>query len=1126
MRMTNQPHHLASCRVRQNHFLVVNKSRFYSLLTTLAGWLALAISAHSANVLLNTNDILGTSSFNATGHWSNGNAPSAGNAYFTTNFILRTPGNTTSYTFGGDSLSVDAGGHMLGKTTGTGQIITVNNLILNGGNLDQATANSDNAIQTWAGNITVNAPSGLGALGGTANGSAGFETLNITAPIKGSADLQVSGPSLNTGQDTGVVKLSAANPYSGVITISGSVIASTVNRLLQLNHLNALSNATLTLSTTTANPLSFAAAVNVGPFNIGGLSGNAGQTLMDTAGAAVTLTVGGNNASSAFSGALSGTGALIKKGTGTLTLASVNTYTGGTTVSGGTLVIGDGLGDRPFSGRLTNNSAVIINVAVKRAFTNIITGNGTLTKSGAGTLALAGSYQGTGPITVQAGTLAVGNDFNLGNAPLNLLAGSFLSVTHNVENQNGFAVGDCRLTNATLNLDLGGRLLNGTTAINVAGTLINDGNTTVNLLNPGRLSVGRFTLLKYVNYQSNALSGFVAMVAPGVVANIENNPANHSLDIVLSTSGPDLGAAIIPNGSVSLTWPAAYQGWTLQCQTNPLNIGLNSNWFDLSNSATTNLYEQPSSPQAPAIFFRLAYSMPVGGLGDPIYENSAYRFYADRMEAWDVYAGIYRSTNVTTITRDGDAAYTWTNALLDKLYLQTPYPILDACYALGVSEMFKVRAPAGTTSAQLAGDAPGGQYYFPYYFMTHGADIREYSRDSAQHIQLGDSVIIDPAGTRGSLIRRCDFSNKLIREDAVQTADNIHFIPAAWEYFKITGDTNLLSTCWSCMSNTIFAKEATYKDVTDGLWTGSPWSDNVSGFITTTEFNNRQTSVKSLYANLMVAMAWRDLGNIAAVLGRTNEAMQYAAKSVASKNSINATLYRPELGTYCYYKYQPTGTNYDYREDMSAGLLNLSDTADAQRCLDYHARFTATPYGYRNVDPVLPAGATSYHGGNVWENEEAYHGWAMARLGKADELMPFIFWHARLGLPQKNWREGTIDPSSGSLHSNYSRMIWSAMGYTSYWSRGIFGISYQLDGIHFSPCVPGSFGPQFYAVLNNFTYRNANLRIILTGCGTNVQQLLLDGVNVNTVPTDLTGNHLIEIQMENVGSPVIPVPRS
>ena len=119
--------------------------------------------------------------------------------------------------------------------------------------------------------------------------------------------------------------LSAANTYTGPTTITGS----TTN----LANANALQNSTVSVGPT--NGLTF--APSIGTFNVGGLSGSGSFPLSDTTGSPVTLSAGGNNANSAYSGVMSGAGSFIKTGSGTLFLANSSSYTGATIIAGGTL---------------------------------------------------------------------------------------------------------------------------------------------------------------------------------------------------------------------------------------------------------------------------------------------------------------------------------------------------------------------------------------------------------------------------------------------------------------------------------------------------------------------------------------------------------------------------------------------------------------------------------------------------------------------------------------------------------------------------------------------------------------------------------------------------------------------
>jgi len=204
-------------------------------------------SSLAGTVTLKTDDAANTTSFTGSTNWNPVGAPSAGNSYFTGPYVIRSINNTTTgktNVFGGDSLSIDSGGRFLCKVGNNiaGNTTVANNsanYILNGGLMDQAGANSDSSICTIGGTVSVNAASFIGAFGATGSDSPDFETLNIIAPISGSGALQVSGANVNSGGDTGVVKLGTANPYDGVITVTNannSVVASTVNRILQLDN--------------------------------------------------------------------------------------------------------------------------------------------------------------------------------------------------------------------------------------------------------------------------------------------------------------------------------------------------------------------------------------------------------------------------------------------------------------------------------------------------------------------------------------------------------------------------------------------------------------------------------------------------------------------------------------------------------------------------------------------------------------------------------------------------------------------------------------------------------------------------------------------------------------------------
>ncbi|WP_346295186.1 autotransporter domain-containing protein [Rhodopseudomonas sp. P1] len=156
-----------------------------------------------------------------------------------------------------------------------------------------------------------------------------------------------------------------------------------------------------------------------GAISIGSLSGSGTVQATAVGGVPVqALTIGGLNTSTEFSGTFVDNGAqfaLGKTGTGTLTLTGDSFYTGGTTISSGTLQLGNGGISGSITGDITNNATLAVNRSNGTSLGGVISGTGQLVKLGGGILALLGNNTYTGGTTISAGTLRVGNGATSGS---------------------------------------------------------------------------------------------------------------------------------------------------------------------------------------------------------------------------------------------------------------------------------------------------------------------------------------------------------------------------------------------------------------------------------------------------------------------------------------------------------------------------------------------------------------------------------------------------------------------------------------------------------------------------------------------------------------------------------------
>ena len=130
-----------------------------------------------------------------------------------------------------------------------------------------------------------------------------------------------------------------------------------------------------------------------------------------------------------FSPVISGSGSLTQTGVGLLTLTASNAYRGTTTISAGTLQLGNGGRGASIGGtsNVLDNASLVFNHADAISFSPVISGSGSLTQTGTGRLTLAGANSYSGGTTISGGSLSVGNAACFGTGPITLAGGTLVN---------------------------------------------------------------------------------------------------------------------------------------------------------------------------------------------------------------------------------------------------------------------------------------------------------------------------------------------------------------------------------------------------------------------------------------------------------------------------------------------------------------------------------------------------------------------------------------------------------------------------------------------------------------------------------------------------------------------------
>ena len=457
-----------------------------------------------------------------------------------------------------------------------------------GSRLLQGTWNSGGQVQSWGDIILANATVSFQQTAASpmryqaADGITGVGNIIATNLSSGFTDFRTN--INNTGwvrnDSTGTGGIGEGSQFGTYGSFGSNVTSLIQNSAASTFNLNAANPAflgtaqvlvgTMTLQSATALNASNTVAVAGGAtLDIQGVNETiAGVTDVSGAGGTVTdsTATGLNSLSLAGGGTYAFHGALAPatpadmsltvnlSGSGIQTLAGTNTYTGNTTINAGTLALSG-------SGSLASSNL-------------IVNGGATLSVSGLST-----------PFALVSGqTLNAGNGTATLAGPANLAAGAFvLNFTNGTPALN--------ITGGSLNL--GGAPL----TVNVAGPALASGSYLLVTTGSGGSVTGTLPASLTVTGASAATNDTVAVTGGQLFLVVPPLTAAYPTNLTSTVNGSQL----------VLSWPADHAGWHLQVQTNPVTVGLGTNWVTIPGSDSVTSVTNTIDPAQGAVFYRMIY---------------------------------------------------------------------------------------------------------------------------------------------------------------------------------------------------------------------------------------------------------------------------------------------------------------------------------------------------------------------------------------------------------------------------------------------------------------------------------------------------------------------------------------
>ena len=272
----------------------------------------------------------------------------------------------------------------------------------------------------------------------------------------------------------------------------------------------------------------------------------------------ITLNGTTNNFTFTGSGKISGITGVIKNSASTLTVLTTNNFTGAVIINAGTISAGNGVSSGTLgAGNIINNGALIYNHLDTQTVAGVMSGTGTFTKLGAGTLNLNGNNSFSGGTTFGAGTINLNNGSGLGAGTLTLNGSAKrIILTNNIVVTNTITLspgtgsgttGQGLLTGpATGSATLAGPI--NITAAQAAGGIFDGGNSSGGLVVSGPLtsSVGIVHRANRITFSGGGAFNFLQSFGAVVLGATNGFATNAVLELGTSGSAATFDLAGLP----------------------------------------------------------------------------------------------------------------------------------------------------------------------------------------------------------------------------------------------------------------------------------------------------------------------------------------------------------------------------------------------------------------------------------------------------------------------------------------------------------------------------------------------------------------------------------------------------